>query len=219
MKFDPDNFVDALPRIGEALFINAWMTAVVCLLALATGIALTILRSFKIASLNAVFSVFISFIRGTPILVQIFLCYYALPALGLNLNATSAGILALTLNSAVFISEIFRGGLRSINEGQIEAATALGLRPAHIWWRVVLPQLLRISMPLLVSESSIVLKATALLSVITVVEGLRVAQQIGAANFSPLEPFVAVAIGFVVLYLILTGIGQIAERRLAFKVR
>ncbi len=111
------------------------------------------------------------------------------------------------------MSEILRGSLPSIEEGQIEAATALGLRPPLIWRMVILPQLFRKTLPMLLNEATVVVKGTALLAVITVVEGLRVAQQIGAANFSPFEPILAAAMLFLMLNLLLTGSGQLIERR------
>ncbi|SHH11282.1 amino acid ABC transporter permease [Cognatishimia maritima] len=205
----------ALPQVLVAVLTNAWLAVVICFFALITGALLTVVRTFKAKLVNKIVSLFISFIQGTPILVQIFLAYYALPAVGLNLSAISAGILALTVNSSVFITEIFRGGLRNLEDGQIEAAATLGLKPFHIWRLVIFPQLLRVCIPMLVSESSMVLKATALLSVITVVEGLRVAQQIGASEFSPFEPYLAVGAAFAAIYLVIVVIGKLLESRLA----
>lgn len=215
MRFDLDIFIYALPRVFEAVLTNAWLTILICALALAAGALMTVVRSFKIRLINAPLALFISFIQGTPILVQIFLAYYALPAIGLNLSALSAGVLALSVNSSVFISEIFRGGLRNLDEGQIEAAATLGLKPFQIWRLIIFPQLLRVCTPMLVNENSIVLKSTALLSVITVAEGLRVAQQIGASEFSPFEPYLATGAAFAVVYLIIVVLGRLLEKRLS----
>jgi polar amino acid transport system permease protein/cystine transport system permease protein len=219
MGFDIAFVLAALPDVGAASLINAWMAIIICLFALATGIGLTLVRSLKIRAINAVVDIFISFVRGTPILIQIFLCYYVLPLVGLDLNPTTAGIVAISLNSGVFITENFRGALSALDDGPIEAATALALTPAMIWYLVILPQLLRRTLPMLVSEGTVILKNTALLSVITVTEGFRVAQQIGGATFRPFEPLIAVAICFLALNLILVGFGNLLERRNAAIVR
>lgn len=215
MNFDPSRFVDALPRVSEAALNNLWLASVSLCLALAGGALLTVIRAQKIRPLNAAINVFISFIRGTPLLIQIFLCYYGLPSLGLELSAVGAGILALSLNSCVFMSEILRAGLPEIDAGQVEAGTALGLGPVLIWRKILLPQLLRRSLPMLINEGTVVVKGTALLSVITVVDALRVAQQIGAATFRPFEPILAAALVFLLLNLALTLAGAAAERRFA----
>lgn len=204
-----------MPRLSGALMVNLKIAIISILLATFGGMLITIFRSFKISSVNAVINFFLSFIRGTPILIQIFLAYYGLPALGLSLGPTTAGILAISVNSSFFISEILRASLPSIEEGQIEAATALGLSPRAIWQTVILPQLLRKTLPMLINEATIVVKGTALLAVITVVEVLRVAQQIGAATFSPFEPIAAAAMLFLILNLALTGAGWGLERRFA----
>jgi len=213
--FEIDAVWSAMPRLMNAVGVNFRIAMISILLALVGGTLLTILRSFKLRSANAVIDVFMSFIRGTPLLIQIFLAYYGLPALGVRLSPEAAGILALSLNSAFFVSEILRGSLPSIEDGQIEAATALGLRPATIWGKVVLPQLFRKTLPMLINEATVVLKGTALLAVITVVETLRVAQQIGASTFRPFEPIVGAAILFLAMNLLLVAIGWTFERRFA----
>lgn len=177
------------------------------------GTGLTLLRALKIAAVNAVVAVVISFVRGTPLLIQIFICYYALPALGLDLSPVAAGILAITFNSMVFVSESMRGGLASLDPGQVEAATALGLRPAVIWGRIVLPQLVRRILPVLINEATIVVKGTALLSVITVVDVLRRAQQIASSSYRPFETLVAAALVFLAINVVISAAGKLAEAR------
>lgn len=213
MGFDIDAVWSAMPRLMDAISVNFRIAFASILLAVLGGTLLTILRSFKIRALNVNIIVLISFIRGTPLLIQIFLIYYGLPALGLRLSPEAAGILALSLNSSVFVSEILRGSLPSIEDGQIEAATALGLSAGVIWGKIVLPQLFRKTLPMLINESTVVVKGTALLAVITVVETLRVAQQIGASTFRPFEPIIGAAILFLGLYVILTTLGWAVERR------
>lgn len=220
MNFDSSLILDALPRVSDAALVNLRIAVLALCLALIGGTALTVLRSLRIRPVNGVIAVMLSFIRGTPILIQIFLMYYGLPAAtGLRLAPEIAGISAIALNSSFFISEIMRGSLPEIDGGQIEASTALGLPPHVIWRKVILPQLFRKVSPMLINEGTVVVKGTALLSVITVVEALRVAQQIGAAKFRPFEPIIAAAAMFLAINMVLMLIGWLLERRFAKEVR
>lgn len=216
MKFDPTLIAAAFPRILDAALVNLRIAILALILALIGGTLLTVLRSLKVAPVNIVIAVMLSFIRGTPVLVQVFLVYYGLPAAtGIKLPPEVAGIVTIAINSSFFISEIMRGSLPEIEAGQIEASTALGLQPRVIWGKIVLPQLFRRIMPMLINEGTVVIKGTALLSVITVVEALRVAQQIGASRFRPFEPIIAAALVFLAANLALTFIGWLLERRFA----
>ena len=118
-------------------------------------------------------------------------------------------------SSMVFVSESMRGGLATIDTGQIEASTALGLPPHAIWLKVVLPQLFRRIVPVLINEATIVVKGTALLSVITVVDVLRTAQQIASASYRPFETMIGSALVFLVINLVISLSGRVAEGRFA----
>ncbi|ANT63094.1 amino acid ABC transporter permease (plasmid) [Salipiger sp. CCB-MM3] len=220
MKFDFEYVLSSLPRVSDAAMINLRIAVLAFCLALVGGTLLTLIRSLKITPVNGLIALSLSFIRGTPILIQIFLIYYGLPAAtGLRLPPEVAGVTAIALNSSFFISEIMRGSLPEIDGGQIEASTALGLPPRIIWRKVVLPQLFRRITPMLINEGTVVVKGTALLSVITVVEALRVSQQIGAAKFRPFEPILAAALMFLLINLALTAGGWFLERRFARESR
>lgn len=217
MQFSFEFVLETLPALIAASGVTIRVAALTIALSLTLGTVLTIVRALKIAPLNVAINIYISFIRGTPLLVQIFLAYYALPALGVRLDPVTAGVLAIMLNNAAFMTEIFRGALASIPPGQIEAAGSLGLKPRAIWIKVILPQLYMRSLPAIVNECTIVIKGTALLAVITVVEVFRTAQQIGASSFRPFETFVAAGIVFLGLCLIISQIGLWLERRFALR--
>ena len=215
MGFKLDHLMSILPGLANAALVNIRLAAVIMLLALLLGTALTILRSLKIAPVNFAVAILISFVRGTPLLIQIFIAYYVLPAIGLDLSPEVAGVSAIAFNSMVFVSESMRGGLAAIDGGPIEAATALGLPPRIIWLKVVLPQLFRRIVPVLINEATIVVKGTALLSVITVVDVLRTAQQIASASYRPFETLVGAALVFLVINLAISLAGRVAEARFA----
>lgn len=215
MDFSVAALSGAFPRLLPAMGTNLTIALVAMALALAGGTALTIMRTFGIAWLNVAIGIVISFIRGTPILVQIFLFYYGLPALGLDLSPIEAGILAIAFNSSIFITEIMRGGLSGMDSGPIEAAIALGIKGKVIWRKVILPQLYIRIMPPLVNELTTIVKGTALLSVITVVEVLRTAQQVANTTYRPLETLLAAAVILFVVNLIISQGGKILEGRFA----
>lgn len=215
MKFNFDYLLSILPRLIEAAGVNIRLAAIIMVLSLLFGTAFTILRALKLPVVNGIIAVIISFVRGTPLLIQIFIAYYVLPAVGLDLSPEVAGVAAITFNSMVFVSETMRGGLSTIDPGQIEASTALGLKPRATWQKVVLPQLFRRIVPVLVNEATIVVKGTALLSVITVVEVLRTAQQMASASYRPFETLVGAALIFLVLNLVISLMGKLAEARFA----
>ena len=159
-------------------------------------------------------------------LIQIFLVYYALPAidflpgpaeLRIDMGPVTAGIVAITLNSVAFMTEILRGGLAGIHKGQYEAARALGIHGYVLWRKVVLPQLFMKTIPPLVNEFTQVLKATPLLAMITVVEMMRVSQQIFSANYHPVEVLTGT---FVLYFLICFSVSRgsiYLERRFAVR--
>ncbi|MDB5358781.1 MAG: amino acid transporter permease [Rhodospirillales bacterium] len=217
MSFQFAYLLSTMPRLCAAALVNLRLAVVIALLAIVGATALTILRVMKIAPVNVVVAVVISFIRGTPLLIQIFLFYYVLPAIGLDLSPETAGVAAIALNSSIFIAETMRGGLQTIDPGQVEAACALSLSRRVIWQRVLLPQLFRRILPVLVNEITIVVKGTALLSMITVVDVLRTAQQISSASYRPFETLVGAALLFLAINLVVILVGMRGESRLAVR--
>jgi polar amino acid transport system permease protein len=188
MKFDISYTFDAIPRLLEGAFVTLQVAILGFTLSVILATTITVARtSLNSKIFNSILAFYISFIRGTPILVQIFLVYYVLPVFGLNLGPFTAGIIAITLNSAAFVTEILRGGLASVPIGQFEATKSLGISGYTLWRKIILPQTFITCIPPLVNEFTMVLKATALLSMITVVELMRVSQQIYSANYHPVE--------------------------------
>ena len=188
MKFDISYTFDAIPRLIDGAFITLQVAILGFTLSVLLAASITVARTTLNSKIfNSGLAFYISFIRGTPILVQIFLVYYVLPVFGLNLGPFTAGIIAITLNSAAFVTEILRGGLASVPIGQFEATKSLGISGYTLWRKIILPQPFITCIPPLVNEFTMVLKATALLSMITVVELMRVSQQIYSANYHPVE--------------------------------
>lgn len=215
MKFDISYTLDALPRLLQGALVTLEVTLLGFVLSLILATTLTILReTLRNPVINGAIAVYISFIRGTPFLVQIFLIYYVLPVFGLDMGPFTAGILALTLNSAAFVVEILRGGLAAVPPGQFEAARALGLGKVALWGKVILPQTFIAAIPPLVNEFTQVLKATALLSTITIVELMRVSQQIFSRNYHPVEVLTGAFILYFIMCFAVSRSASVLEARL-----
>ncbi len=207
-----------MPRLLDGAVITLQLVVAALVLSVFLATALTVARSSEIRPLVMAVNVYISFVRGTPLLVQLFLVFYVLPSIGLDLSPIMAGIITLGFNSAAYSAEIMRGGLAAIPKGQLEAARSLGLGPVVIWGRVILPQMFHLITPPLVNEFTLVIKTSPLVSVITVVEIMRTAQQIYNANYRPIEVLVGAAVVYFVIIYTISRLGVRLERRNALKL-
>src|SRR5580704_12764257 len=158
---------------------------------------------------------YVSVFRGVPLLVQLLFIYYFLAKYGLDVPAIVAAVGGLALSSAAFQAEILRGALNAVPRGQGEAATALGFGPLDIWRRILLPQALKISVPPLINEFILLLKASSLVSVVGIAELTRVSMNIASSTYRPLEAYATAGAFYLAINLCLAGLGNLAERRLA----
>lgn len=195
------------------------VTLTISAASISLGAILGLALSFALRSRNLVLRViariYRSFWRGTPILVQLLMIFYILPAAGLEIAPMTAAILALTLNSAAFQGEIYRAGLAALPKGQVEAARILGIGRWRARLRIELPQMARLVMPALVNEAIAIVKNSSLVSVIAVTELMRRSQQIAATTFQPLEIYLIAGLIYLAVNLALARAGSAAERHLA----
>lgn len=193
---------------------GAGITMLVSAMAIALAVVLALLGALGRLSNNPLFNgisgFYVSLIRGTPLLVQIFIWFLALPQLGLTLPPIPAGILALGVNYGAYMTEIFRAGIQAIGIGQYEAARALGMSTGQTFRRIVLPQAFRIVIPPIGNEFIAMMKDSSLVSIITVQELTFRAQKIGRQNFRNLETFLIAA----AFYWVLTIIFQFFQGKL-----
>ena len=189
----------------------------ICLAAgLTLGLIVGMLRYSKSRVLQWPAAVFIEVFRNAPVLVQLVWFYYAFPVLiGANMSAFTAAVLALSLNTAAFSAELFRGGIQSIHKGQWEAGRALGMRSRTVMRRIVLPQAIKRMIPPLTNRSIELTKMTALASTIAVPELLYQGRAINAVTFRPIETYTLVAL----IYLILLWSGSLLVDYLERRVR
>ncbi len=205
----------ALPYLLAAAGTTLWVSLLGMALGQMLGAAVCLLRRSGLRGMDRAGAAYVSFFRGVPLLVQLLLIYLFLPRIDLNVPPLAAAVIALGLASGAYVSEIFRGALAAIPPGQAEAADALGMTRRGIWRRVLLPQMLRLSLPAEINELILLLKASSLISAIGVTELTRTAQSYAAATYRPLQMYVTAALIYLLMNLALAGLGQLAERRLA----
>lgn len=234
-QFDTDWMLENLPFIITGLRYTLLMALCGIVLAIVLALLGALARLGRNPITYGVAGFYVSFFRGTPLIVQMFLIYLALPQIGTNLvnsypglgtnleqalilNPLVAGTLALGLNYGAYMTEIFRAGIQSVSQGQGEAADALGMRYGVKMRRVVLPQALRVIIPPTGNEFIAMLKDTALISFlgvsVAVAEIFRRSQLVGKADFKNLEAYV-VAAG---LYWLLTALFTLLQSRLEAKM-
>ena len=214
MMFDWALVGKAVPLLAAGLLTTAKICSLAMLLGVALGGLLGLASLSRIAPVRWAVRGYVDFIRGTPLLIQIFLVYFALPVIGLNLPEFWAGVLALGLNAAGFIAEIVRAGVGAVERGQAEAARAIGMRHRQILWYILLPQSLRTVVPPATNELITLVKGSALLSVISVYELTRAGQAIIAVHFAPFEIFLLIALYYYLTISVLAWFSRWLERRL-----
>jgi polar amino acid transport system permease protein len=198
--------------IGQTLLVSFLSIILATVLALLAALG----RLSTIPPLYALSTFYVSLIRGTPLYLQIFFFFLALPQLGIILSGLFAGVLALGLNYGAYMSEIFRAGLASVGKGQREAAIAIGMNPRQTMQRIVLPQALRFAIPPIGNDFIAMTKDSALVSATGFVhEVMWRATRVGRAQFNNLEALIIAAVFYWIMTIILTYIQGIIETRLA----
>jgi polar amino acid transport system permease protein len=201
--------------IREGVWVTVLLSITSIFFATILALAGALGRISSNAVLNAAASFYVSLIRGTPLLVQIFVIYFALPQVGIVLPAIVCGIIALSLNYGAYMTEIFRAGIQAVPRGQTEAARALGMPESRVFRRIVMPQAFRIVTPAIGNEFIAMLKDSALVSIISVHETLFWSQRLGRSALEPMTALLIAAIVYWVLTIMFTFLQAWLERRLA----
>ncbi|CAN7346420.1 amino acid ABC transporter permease [Massilia sp. LjRoot122] len=181
---------------------------------LAIGVPVALMRISPWAVVRLPASLYVSLMRGTPLLVQIFVIYYGLPSVGIEFAPVTAGILALSLNAGAYLSESLRGAIRAVSEGQWRASFSLGLGYWQTLHHIIMPQALRIAVPSMSNTLISLIKDTSLVSVITVTELMLATKEVIAVSFQPLPLYIAAAAIYWCLSLFFEALQRRAERRL-----
>jgi polar amino acid transport system permease protein len=184
------------------------------LLAVAVGLLVCFARMSGHPWLRGAAKTYIEIVRGTPLLVQLFFIYYGLPELGVVMPGFLAGVLGLTLNFGAYLAELFRGGIQSVDNGQFEAARALGLTRIQRLRVVVMPQALRTIFPALGNYALVLVKDTSLVAVISVYELMRAGQMLAGSTFRSLLVYTMVGAIYFLMCSVLSYAFRVIEKRL-----
>ncbi len=201
------NLVQIMPQLLKGAYVTVKITIASIFFGTIGGTIIGVARTshnpfFKIPAI-----IFVDVIRGTPLLLYV--VYYELPSVGINLPAMAAGITTLSINSAAYVGEIIRAGIQSIHKGQLEAAYAHGMNYFQAMRYIILPQAFKVVLPALANEFIALLKDSSLVSIIAIAELIRTAKEIYVQTFDPWTPY----IGAGLIYLAMTlPISKITEK-------
>ncbi|KWW44343.1 ABC transporter permease [Vibrio cholerae] len=217
MGFDFHYMLELLPILLKYLGTTLEMASWGLVFALILALFLANIRVFKVPVLDPLSQLYISFFRGTPLLVQLFLLYYGLPQvfpLLVGLDAFSAAVIGLTLHFAAYMAESIRAAIIGIDRSQMEASLSVGMTTSQAMRRIILPQATRVALPSLMNYFIDMIKSTSLAFTLGVAEIMAKAQMEGSSSFRFFEAFLAVALIYWVVVLVLTRLQSWAEQKL-----
>src|SRR5215469_5014551 len=199
--------------ILQGAVVTVTLSLVGILIGLPIGLGLAVLRWADVPVVARIVAVYVSILRATPLVTLLLLLFFALPNIGIAIGPISAAILALVMNTAAFNCEVWRASLMNFPRDQYEAAQSVGMRATLRFRRIVLPQIVRVSIPGLVNEMSLLIKVTPVLAVVGVVDITRAAVRIGAETYDPLPPFLIAVALYAPIVFVLVFLQRWIERR------
>lgn len=215
MNLDYSIVINKFPILIEGCIVTLEISFFALILGMIFGVigALCRISSNPVFSRVAFFYVWI--IRGTPLMVQLFILYFGLPQLGIKLSSMTAGILGLAVNTGAYIAEIVRSGIQAIDKGQMEAALSLGMNYRQAMLRIIGPQATKICIPPLVNQFIMTLKNSSIASLVTITELLRTGEQLIYTTFRSFEVYTTVAVLYLVMNSVFMVIADRLEKRMA----
>lgn len=217
MNLNFEAIIPSIPFILQGLVITLKFTTLSLLCGLPLGIILALAKLGQYQVVRHIANIYTSIFRGTPLLVQLGLIYYATPQLtGYTISTFEAGILTFSLNSAAYSSEIIRAGIQSVDKGQWEAAQMLGLSHRQTIFGIIMPQAIRNTLPALINEMIDLLKESSLVSTIGEADLLRQAQKVASEKYLYFEPLIIAAACYYVIVMLIAFLAKRLEKRLSY---
>ena len=215
MNLDFSQIVPYIPFMLKGIWVTLKFVIFSISIGLLLGTILALCKITKLSFLTWLADAYTSIFRGTPLILQLMIIYYAVPQLiGYDISAFLSAVLAFGLNSSAYVSEIIRAGILAVDRGQVEAAQALGVPYQKMMVHIILPQALKNILPALMNEFITLTKESAIVSVIGYLDLMRRAEIVGAKIYRNFEPLLFAGIIYWVMVLILTQIGKRIERRM-----
>ena len=219
------NFVkdDRWKYLTNGLLTTLQITVLAVLVGVVIGFLVAIIRTThdqtgKLKIPNAICKLYLTVIRGTPVMVQVLIIYFGIFA-SVDIDKVLVAVIAFSINSGAYVAEIVRGGIQSVKEGQFEAGRSLGFSYIKTMWYIIIPQAIRNIIPMLLNEFITLLKETSICGYIALNDLTRGAYIIQSRTFSPFMPLIAIAAIYLVLVLLLTLLVKFIERRLSKNAR
>ncbi|ACQ52658.1 amino acid ABC transporter permease [Clostridium botulinum] len=215
--FDVKYLVQSLIVLLKYAHITLSIAILSMIIAVLFGVILAVIRMYKVKFLHSISEIYISFFRGTPILIQLFLFYYGLPQIipsFKEIPAYMAVVIALSMNGSAYMAEIIRGAIMSIDKGQMEASLSLGMTEFQAMKRIILPQAARVAIPSLGNSFIDLLKSSSLAFTVGVAEILSKAQMNAASSYRFFESYLAVALIYWVMVELFNFMQKLLERRI-----
>ncbi|CZF82995.1 putative amino-acid permease protein YxeN [Grimontia celer] len=216
-SFDFNYMLELFPILVKYLGITLEMSLIGFAIALVLSVLLALVRVFKVKVLDSIVAVYISFFRGTPLLVQLFLLYYGLPQvfpIFVGMDAFTAAVIGLSLHFSAYMAESIRGAILGIDKNQMEASLSVGMTELQAMKRIILPQAARVATPSLMNYFIDMIKSTSLAFTLGVAEIMAKAQMEASSSFKFFEAFMAVALIYWLVVIFFTRLQTVMEVRL-----
>ncbi|WP_135456424.1 amino acid ABC transporter permease [Mycobacterium sp. DL99] len=205
------DLIPYLVPLLKGLAVSIGVSLVAAVVGGAFGILLYSGRTSKVSIWRVASSTYIEVIRNTPLLLQLYLVYFALPQAGVNLDPVAAGILALSINNAAYMAEIFRAGFQSVPAGLREAGAALGLSPRDTFWRVLFPPAMRNVLPAMTNQTILLFLASSITSVVSLPDLMHVMMGITSTTFRTIEAFTVGGLLYFAVAFLIASLSRIVE--------
>ncbi|SFA83839.1 amino acid ABC transporter permease [Clostridium frigidicarnis] len=205
----------SVPVLTQGAIVTIELTVLTLIFGTIIGIIGALFKTSKYKVLNLIASFYTWIIRGTPMLLQIFIIYFGLPSIGIEMEAMTAGVLALSINCGAYMTEIIRGGIQSVDKGQFEASKTLGLSYGQTMMHVIIPQTIRIILPSVGNEFITINKDTSIVSTITLVELMRSSQVIASSSFRAMETYLLAGVFYLAMTTVLTLLFSLIEKKVS----
>ncbi|HEY3426938.1 MAG TPA: amino acid ABC transporter permease [Negativicutes bacterium] len=215
MKLDYTIVINKWPILLQGCWVTLEISLFSLLLGMVFGIAGALCRISSSRILNSIAFFYVWVIRGTPLMVQLFILYFGLPQLGIKMDSMSAGVLGLAVNTGAYVTEIIRGGIQAVDKGQMEAALSVGMNFRQSMVRIIGPQAIKICIPPLVNQFIMTLKNSSIASLVTITELLRTGEQLIYTTFRSFEVYTTVAVLYLIMNSIFMVIADNLEKRMA----
>lgn len=202
-----------IAAIFQGAIVTVSLSLIGILIGLPIGLGLALIRWANVPVIAAIVAIYVSMLRATPLITLLLLLFFALPNIGVPVDPVSAAIIGLVMNTSAFNCEVWRSALMNFPKDQYEAAQSVGMRAGQRFRRIVLPQIVMVSLPGLVNEMSLLIKVTPVLAVVGVVDITRAAVRIGAETYEPLPPFLVAVALYVPIVFALVSLQRWIERR------